>query len=128
MHEHSPVFELLGDNEPFCGCGPLEPFVPCGGPHRIYMPAVPFAVGNFIYWNSTSSSYLLAVEGNCDLMVIAVDPYKTWFSAINVGEFNVKNFTLQGPLYINSTGALTNTPTSTKVGFIENGHLYLLIK
>jgi hypothetical protein len=73
-------------------------------------------------------SYLTAVEGKCDLMVLRVDPYGTWFEAANIGEFQIKNFTLQGTVYIDYVGELTETATDTKVGFIENGHLYLSIQ
>jgi len=61
-------------------------------------------------------------------MVTRVDSFGTWFEAANVGEFNSKVFTLKGAVYIDANGALTNTITRTKVGFIENGHLYLSIE
>lgn len=60
-------------------------------------------------------------------MVTKVNQSKTWFEAANLGDFELKNYTLKGELFINSAGELTNTKTNTKVGFIDNGHLYLLI-
>lgn len=61
-------------------------------------------------------------------MVLDVAQDKTWLEVANYGEFKLKNNTLKGALYINSLGELTNDETETRIGFIENGYLYLLIE
>lgn len=127
IDKHEPVFEMLEEEGP-CGCEQPPQHIPCDGFHRIFLSAFTFNPGDFIYWDSTTSAYLPAVEGKCDLYVARIDPFRTWLAASNYGEFSIRNFTLKGPVYIDATGALTNTITATKVGFIENGHLYLNIQ
>lgn len=128
MSHNEPVFELLKEEHHHCGCDEDHHFrVECGREHRIYGEDFQFLPGDFIYWDSTQLKYLSAVEGKCDLLVLRVDRYGTWIEAANIGEFKIKNFTLKGALYLNSLGELTNTQTTTKLGFIENGHLYLNI-
>jgi hypothetical protein len=126
MH-HS--FELVSSDCHQCGEHSAPHFnIECGHEHRIFGTNITHNPGDFIYWDDTLKSYLTAVEGKCDLMVLRVDPYGTWFEAANIGEFQIKNFTLQGTVYIDYVGELTETATDTKVGFIENGHLYLSIQ
>jgi len=129
MHDHhSPVFEMLEPEHHHCGCEAPPLHTPCGHAHRIFGEGFTFKPGDFIYWNHAEAIYKIAFEGSCELMVTRVDSFGTWFEAANVGEFNSKVFTLKGAVYIDANGALTNTITRTKVGFIENGHLYLSIE
>lgn len=95
--------------------------------HRIFDSDIDFVPGEFVYWDSTSGKYLKAVSGKCDLLVLHVDEYGTWFEGVNSGEIKLNKFDLKGQLFIDSLGNLTNTKTDTKVGFIENGNLYLSI-
>lgn len=123
------AFELVSSDCHQCGEHSAPHFnIECGHEHRIFGTNINHNPGDFIYWDDTLKSYLPAVEGKCDLMVLRVDPYGTWFEAANIGEFQIKNFTLQGAVYIDYVGELTETATDTKVGFIENGHLYLSIQ
>ena len=95
--------------------------------HRIFDSNIDFVPGEFIYWDSISGKYLKAVEGKCDLLVLHVDECGTWFEGVNYGEIQLNRFDLKGSLFIDSNGDLTNEQTTTKVGFIENGNLYLSI-
>ena len=126
-HHHDQVFELLDANEHHHHCEHDEHPI-CGHVHKITGTNIQFKVGDFIYWNSTLGVYALAIEDHCDLMVTRVNRNKTWFEAANHGDFELKNYVLKGELFINATGELTNVKTNTKVGFIDAGHLYLLIE
>jgi len=129
-HSHlDPAFELVESDCHQCGEHTTPNFyIECSHLHKIYQVNITHLPGDFIYWDSAIGAYVPAVENKCDLMVLRVDPYGTWFEAANVGEFRLKNFTLKGPVYIDYTGELTNTKTNTKIGFIESGNLYLSIQ
>lgn len=129
-HSHiDPAFELAESDCHQCGEHSAPHFnIECGHEHRIFGVNITHKPGDFIYWDSELELYVPAVEDKCDLMVLRVDRYGTWFEAANIGEFQLKNFTLKGAVYIDYVGELTNTITNTKVGFIENGHLYLSIQ
>lgn len=129
-HSHvDPAFELVESDCHQCGEHSAPHFnIECGHEHRIFGVNITHKPGDFIYWDSELELYVPAVEDKCDLMVLRVDHYGTWFEAANIGEFQLKNFTLKGPVYIDYVGELTNTETNTKIGFIENGHLYLSIQ
>ena len=109
-----------------CGCGPKGLHIHCKAKHVIYRTNA-FAIGDFVYYNTSNEDYRKAVEGKCDFMVVNVDNCGTWFEVAFYGEFQTRNYDLMGELFIDDTGTLTNTPTATKVGFIENGNLYLFI-
>lgn len=128
-HSHiDPAFELAESDCHQCGEHSAPHFsIECGHEHRIFGVNITYKPGDFIYWDSVLGLYVPAVEDKCDLMVLRVDRYGTWFEAANIGEFQLKNFTLKGSVYIDYVGELTNTETKTKIGFIENGHLYLSI-
>lgn len=124
-HPHNRTFELLNEHDHDCHCE-HDDYPVCGHVHKISGTNIQFEVGDFIYWNGTA--YVPAIENHCDLMVTRVNRSKTWFEAANQGEFELKNHILKGQLFINASGELTNTETNTKVGFIDGGHLYLLIE
>jgi len=119
------TFELLAEHG--CGCHGHHHRPDCDGRHRIYLDHT-FKSGDFIYFDTTTKTYKLAVEGHCDFMVLNVDHCNTWIEVASTGIFILRNYVLTGPLYINSLGSITNTETITKVGFIENGIIYLLIE
>lgn len=128
-HTNNPVFELLSVKKTCSSCQSSNSTNNNYGCfHRIYGSDFTFSPGDFIYWDSEDELFLPATEGNCDLLVISVDNCGTWIEVANSGEFKLKNYTLKGPLYINNLGEITNTQSSSKVGFIENGNLYLLIE
>lgn len=129
-HSHvDPAFELVDSDCHQCGEHNAPHFnIECGHVHRIFGVNITHVPGDFIYWDSALELYVPAVEDKCDLMVLRVDRYGTWFEAANIGEFQLKNFTLKGAVYLNDAGELTNSETNTKIGFIENGHLYLSIQ
>ena len=87
-----------------------------------------FTPGQFIYWNTSDKDYNLAFEGNCSFLVVAVDDCGTWFEVACVGEYEIDNFDITGETYLDAQGKLTATPTKTKVGFIENGNIFLSIQ
>lgn len=130
-HEHDldPAFELGDSDCHSCGEHSAPHFnIECGHEHRILGTNITFLPGDFVYWDSELESYVPAVEGLCDLMILRVDIHGTWFEAANIGEFQIKDFEISGSVYLDSTGKLTNTETNTKIGFIEEGHIYLSIQ
>jgi len=130
-HEHGidPAFELGDSDCHSCGEHSAHHFnIECGHEHRIFGTNITLLPGDFVYWDSNLQNYLPAVENHCDLMVLRVDSHGTWFEAANIGEFQIKDFEISGSVYLDSTGKLTNTETNTKIGFIEEGHIYLSIQ
>lgn len=123
--DHRIVFELLAERG--CGCHGGHHGVGCDGRHRIYIDHA-FKNGDFIYYDTVTKTYKLAIEGHCDFLVLHVDRCNTWIEVASTGVFILRNYTLTGHLYINSLGSITNTVTNTKLGFIENGIIYLLIE
>ena len=86
-----------------------------------------FSVGDFVYYNSTTDAYEIALAGKCHFMVVEIDCCGEWFRVASVGTYTYPNLVLKGEVYLSPTGALTSIPSSTFIGNLDNGTLYLSI-
>lgn len=120
-HHRHGVRELLSDHKHTCGDHHHGHHCHVNRIYRLNS----FKIGDPIHYNKTSGLYEIAVEGNCDFIVVGVDSLGTWFEPASTGVYDIKLPNLMGSVYLSSDSRLTNEITTQKLGFIDNGIIFL---